>query len=41
MGEVYSTHRKVYSICIGNPERKRSFGTLRRTWEDNIRMHLR
>jgi hypothetical protein len=33
--------RKVYSVLVGNPERKRPLGRPRRRWEDEIRMDLR
>jgi hypothetical protein len=32
--------RNTYGILVGKPERKRSLGSLRRSWEDNIQMHL-
>jgi hypothetical protein len=31
----------AYMMLLGKPEGKRSIGRPRRTWEDNIRMHLR
>jgi hypothetical protein len=37
MGE----ERKVYSILVGKPERKRTLRRPRRRWEDGIRMDLR
>jgi len=45
MGEACSTlggatRRGVYSVLVGNLEGKRPFGTLRRRWEDNIKMTL-
>jgi len=33
--------RHVYKVSIGKPECKRPLGRLYRTWEDNIRVHLR
>jgi hypothetical protein len=33
--------RNAYRLLIGEPEGKRPLGTLRRRWEDNIKMHLR
>jgi hypothetical protein len=33
--------RNPYRILVGNPERKRPLGTLRRSWVDNIKMDLR
>jgi hypothetical protein len=32
--------RNAYSILVGKPERKRSLGRPRCTWEDNIKMDL-
>jgi hypothetical protein len=32
--------RGVYSILVGNTERKRPLGRSRRKWEDNIKMDL-
>jgi hypothetical protein len=32
--------RKAYNILLGNTERKRPLGRLRRRWEDNIKMDL-
>jgi hypothetical protein len=32
--------RKVYTILVGKPERKRPLGRLRHRWEDGIRMDL-
>jgi hypothetical protein len=32
--------RNAYRIFVGKPERKRPLGTLRRRWEDNIKMDL-
>jgi hypothetical protein len=37
MGEM----RNAYKILVGKPEGKRSLGTPRFTWEDNITMDLR
>jgi hypothetical protein len=37
MGE----ERKVYKVLVGNPERKRPVGKIRRRWEDGIIMYLR
>jgi len=34
MGE----RRGVYTVLVGKPEGKRSLGTHRRRWEDNIKM---
>jgi hypothetical protein len=36
MGE----ERKVYTVLVGRPERKRPLGSPRRSWEDGIRMDL-
>jgi hypothetical protein len=36
MGE----ERKVYTLFVGKPERKRPLGRLRRRWEDGIKMDL-
>jgi hypothetical protein len=36
MGE----EKNVYSVLVGKPEGKRSFGRPRRRWEDGIRMDL-
>jgi hypothetical protein len=36
MGE----ERKVYTVLVGRPERKRPLGSPRRRWEDGIRMDL-
>jgi hypothetical protein len=33
--------RGVYRFLVGRPEGKRSLGTPRRRWEDNIKMDLR
>jgi hypothetical protein len=33
--------KKVYSVLVGKPERKRPLGIPRRGWEDGIRMDLR
>jgi hypothetical protein len=33
--------RNAYRILMGKPEGKRPLGTLRRRWEDNIKMDLR
>jgi hypothetical protein len=33
--------KKVYSVLVGKPERKRPLGIPRRRWEDGIRMDLR
>jgi hypothetical protein len=44
MGKECSTYgekRNAYGILVGKPERKRSLGRPRRTWVDNIKMHLR
>jgi hypothetical protein len=30
----------VYRVSVGKPERKRSIGRHRRSWEDNIKMDL-
>jgi hypothetical protein len=30
----------VYRLLVGKPEGKRPLGTLRRRWEDNIKMDL-
>ena len=32
--------RDVYRVLVGKPEGKRSFGILRRRWENNIKMDL-
>jgi hypothetical protein len=32
--------RNAYNILVGNPEDKRSFGSSRHRWKDNIRMDL-
>jgi hypothetical protein len=43
MGEACSTYGErsdVYTILVGNPERKRPLGKPRRGWEDNIKMDL-
>jgi len=32
--------RDVYRVLVGKPEGKRSFGSPRRRWEDNIKMDL-
>jgi hypothetical protein len=32
--------RNVYRLLVGEPERKRSLGTPRRRWVDNIKMDL-
>jgi len=37
MGEM----RNAYSILVGKPEGERLLGRHRRSWEHNIRMHLR
>jgi hypothetical protein len=37
MGE----ERKMYSVLVGNPERKRPLERPRRRWENEIRMDLR
>jgi hypothetical protein len=37
MGE----ERKVYKVFVGKPEGKRPLASLRRRWEDGIRMNLR
>jgi hypothetical protein len=37
MGEV----RGAYKILVGRPEGRRPLGSLRRRWEDNIKMDLR
>jgi hypothetical protein len=36
---IYIIH--TYNISIGEPEGKRSLGTSRRGWEDNIDMYLK
>ena len=36
MGEGRGVHR----VLVGKPEGKRPLGTLRRKWEDNIKMDL-
>ena len=36
MGE----RRGVYSVLVGNSEGKRTLGSPRRRWEDNIKMDL-
>jgi hypothetical protein len=33
--------RNAYRILVGKPEVKRPLGSLRRRWEDNIKMDLR
>jgi hypothetical protein len=33
--------RGVYRVLVGMPEDRRSLGTPRRRWEDNIQMNLR
>jgi hypothetical protein len=33
--------RNAYRILVGNPERKRPLGRLRRRWVDNIKIDLR
>jgi hypothetical protein len=33
--------RVVYRVLVGRPEGKRPLGSLRRRWEDNIKMDLR
>jgi hypothetical protein len=33
--------RNAYRILVGNPEGKRSLGTPRRRWADNIKIGLR
>jgi hypothetical protein len=39
---TYGTYgRGVYRVLVGRPEGKRSLGSPRRRWEDNIRMDLR
>jgi hypothetical protein len=37
MGE----ERKVYTVLVGKPERRRPLGRPRRRWEDGVRMDLR
>jgi hypothetical protein len=32
--------RGAYRVLVGRPEKKRPLGTLRRIWEDNIKMDL-
>jgi hypothetical protein len=32
--------RGVYMVLVGKPERKRPMGSLRRRWDDNIKMDL-
>jgi hypothetical protein len=32
--------RTIYSVWVGKPEEKRSFGIPRCRWEDNIKKHL-
>jgi hypothetical protein len=32
--------RGVYRVLVGKPEGKRPLGSLRRRWEDNVRMDL-
>jgi hypothetical protein len=32
--------RNTYWVLVGKPERKRSFGSPKRRWEDNIKMEL-
>jgi len=39
--EVMGKRRGVYGVLVGKPERKRRIGSLRRRWEDNIKMDLR
>jgi hypothetical protein len=34
-------NRNAYRILVGKPERKRSLGRPRRTYEDNIKMDLK
>jgi hypothetical protein len=44
MDRVCSTHgvkRNAYRILVEKPEGKRSLGTSRYRWEDNIKMDLR
>jgi hypothetical protein len=36
MGE----RRGVYRVLVGKPEGKRSLGTPRHSWEDNIKVYL-
>jgi len=36
MGE----RRGLYSVSVGKPEGKRTFGRTRRRWENNIKMDL-
>jgi hypothetical protein len=33
--------RNAYSILVGKPEAKRSLGSPRRMWEDNIKMDIK
>ena len=42
MGHVarISERRGVYKVLMGKPERKKSLGRPRRSWEDNIKMDL-
>jgi hypothetical protein len=35
------TKRNIYRILVGNPERKRPLGRLRRRWVDNIKIDLK
>jgi hypothetical protein len=32
--------RRIYSVLVGKPEGKRTFGRPRRRWQDNIKMDL-
>jgi hypothetical protein len=44
VGRARSTNgakRNAYRILTGSPERKRSLGTHRHRWDDNIKMVLR
>jgi hypothetical protein len=44
MGKSYSTNgakRNAYEILVGRAEEKRPLGWSRRSWMDNIKIHLR
>jgi hypothetical protein len=41
MWHAWGRGRGVYRVLVGRPEGKRSLGTPRRRWEDNINMDLR
>jgi hypothetical protein len=38
---IHGKKRNAYSTLVGKPEEKRPLGRPRRTWDDNIKMHLR